>query len=105
MLQTLTATPARLIADIRIAWAPFWATWAVTIFLDFQLVDAAGPTAAFEEAQDETAPLAYRPRVIAPTAAPVRSSSSVQLVAEAFTADPIDTLIVAGGSGTRERLR
>jgi transcriptional regulator GlxA family with amidase domain len=77
-------------------------TVAILIFPDFRLLDAAGPIAAFEEARDETAPLAYRPRVIARTAGPVRSSSGVQLVAEAFTADPIDTLIVAGGSGTRE---
>jgi len=72
-------------------------TLAVLIFPDFQLLDAAGPIAAFEEARDETPPLAYRSRVIARTAGPVRSSSGVQMVAEAFTDDPIDTLIVTGG--------
>jgi transcriptional regulator GlxA family with amidase domain len=75
---------------------------AVLIFPGFQLLDAAGPITAFEEARDETAPPAYRSRVIARTAGPVFSSSGVQLVPEAFTDDPLDTLIVAGGWGTRE---
>jgi transcriptional regulator GlxA family with amidase domain len=39
--------------------------------------------------------------VIAPTAGPVTSSSGVQLIANAFTRDPPDTLIVAGGWGSR----
>src|SRR5712671_4401165 len=74
---------------------------AVLIFPDFQLLDAAGPLTVFEEAGHETAPPAYRLRLIARTAGPVASSSGVQLVAEAFSDDPFDTLIVAGGWGTR----
>ena len=73
---------------------------AVLIFPDFQLLDAVGPITAFEAAGHETAPPAYRLRVIARTAGPVTSSSGVQLIAEAFTDDPPDTLIVAGGRGT-----
>jgi transcriptional regulator GlxA family with amidase domain len=75
---------------------------AVLIFPDFQLLDAAGPITAFGAARRETAPPAYRLRVIARTAGPVVSSSGVQLIAEPLIADPLDTLIVAGGWGTRE---
>jgi len=73
---------------------------AVLIFPDFQLLDAAGPLSVFEEAGRETAPPAYRLRVIARTAGLVSSSSGVQLVAEAFSDNSIDTLIVAGGWGS-----
>jgi len=72
----------------------------VLIFPDFQLLDAAGPLTVFEEAGRETAPPAYRLRVIARAAGPVTSSSGVQLVAEPLSDDPTDTLIVAGGWGT-----
>ena len=75
---------------------------AVLIFPDFQLLDAAGPIAAFEEARHETAPPAYRLRAIARTAGPVVSSSGVPLLAEPWRDDPLDTLIVAGGWGTRQ---
>lgn len=75
---------------------------AVLIFPGFQLLDAAGPITTFEEARHETAPPAYQLRVIARTAGPVVSSSGVQLIAEPFTVDPLDTLIVAGGWGTGE---
>ena len=75
---------------------------AVLIFPDFQLLDAAGPITAFEAARRETAPPAYRLRVIARAAGPVVSSSGVRLIAEPLTEDPLETLIVAGGWGTRE---
>ncbi len=75
---------------------------ALLIFPDFQLLDAAGPITVFEAAGRETAPPAYRLWVIARTAGPVTSSSGVKLVAEAFADDPVDTLIVAGGWGSRE---
>src|SRR5205823_14249204 len=75
---------------------------AVLIFPDFQLLDAAGPITVFDAAGRETARPAYRLRVIARTAGPVISSSGVKLIAEAFADDPIDTLVVAGGWGSRE---
>jgi transcriptional regulator GlxA family with amidase domain len=75
---------------------------AVLIFPGFQLLDAAGPITTFEEARRETAPPAYQLRVIARSPGPVVSSSGVQLIAEPLTADPFDTLIVAGGWGTGE---
>jgi transcriptional regulator GlxA family with amidase domain len=75
---------------------------AVLIFPDFQLLDVAGPITAFEAARRETAPPAYRLRVIARTAGPVVSSSGVPLIADPLIDDPLDTLIVAGGWGTRQ---
>jgi transcriptional regulator GlxA family with amidase domain len=81
------------------------------IFPDFQLLDAAGPITVFEAAGRDfagsEAPAhgakspAYRLRVVARDAGPVTSSSGVQMVAKAFAPDPPDTLIVAGGWGTR----
>src|ERR1019366_5345056 len=69
--------------------------------VDFQILDAAGPIAAFEIATRYVEG-AYELRVIAADGGLVRSSSGVAITAEAF--DPgqrIDTLIVAGGEGSR----
>jgi transcriptional regulator GlxA family with amidase domain len=77
-------------------------TVAVLIFPDFQLLDAAGPITVFEETRREPVRSAYRLRLIARTAGPVTSSSGVKMIAEAFSNDPADTLIVAGGWGTGE---
>jgi len=81
------------------------------IFPDFQLLDAAGPLTTFETAGRappgdeasfrEGAASAYRLRVVAREAGPVTSSSGVRMVAEGWSAAPLDTLIVAGGWGTR----
>jgi transcriptional regulator GlxA family with amidase domain len=74
----------------------------VLIFPDFQLLDAAGPTTAFDLAARLTTPPAYRLQMLAAAAGPVVSSSGATLMAESFP-DPelLDTLIVAGGRGTR----
>src|SRR6516165_4443308 len=77
-------------------------TIAILIFPDFQLLDAAGPIAAFDTAARESTTPSFRLRVIARTAGPVTSSSGAQLIAENFFDDPLDTLIVAGGWGSRE---
>ncbi len=76
-------------------------TVAMLVFPEFQLLDAAGPLTAFEAAGRDTAPPAYRLRVLARAAGAVPSSSGMQLVAEGFGAEPLDTLIVAGGWGSR----
>jgi transcriptional regulator GlxA family with amidase domain len=83
----------------------------VLIFPDFQLLDAAGPITAFEAAGrvppgDEAAfrdgaPSAYRLRAIARDGGPVTSSSGIEMVAVRWDGAPCDTLIVAGGWGTR----
>ncbi|HWB49782.1 MAG TPA: GlxA family transcriptional regulator [Stellaceae bacterium] len=82
-------------------------TIAFLIFPDFQLLDAAGPITVFETAgRDDPGcraqSSAYRLRVVAREGGPVISSSGTALTAEAFTGEPIDTLIVAGGWGTRQ---
>jgi len=79
-------------------------TIAVVIFPEFQLLDAAGPIAAFELAGRETGSEAYRIRVVARSAGPVASSSGVMLTAGGlFPPSGIDTLLVVGGMGTRDR--
>jgi transcriptional regulator GlxA family with amidase domain len=76
----------------------------VLIFPDFQLLDAAGPIAAFEIA-GRLAPGAYDLRVVSTTPGWVRSSSGAALMAAALDEAPLDTLLVSGGDGTRpERL-
>jgi transcriptional regulator GlxA family with amidase domain len=77
---------------------------AFLIFPDFQLLDTAGPVAVFESA-GQLQPDAYELKVIAAMPGPVRSSSGVTMHAAAFgRADRIDTLVIAGGEGTRGAL-
>ncbi|MDR3467309.1 MAG: GlxA family transcriptional regulator [Xanthobacteraceae bacterium] len=75
------------------------------IFPGFQLLDAAGPIAVFEIAGR----LAGRTAAITPlsiAAGPVRSSAGVEMVARGLKGlRGLDTLIVAGGEGTREAVR
>ncbi len=71
------------------------------IFPDFQLLDAAGPIAAFEIA-GRFAGGGYRLVVLAEDAGLVPSSSGAAMQAEALSGAPmLDTLIVSGGDGTR----
>ncbi len=77
-------------------------TIGVLIFEDFQLLDAAGPIGAFEMPMRGMEPPPYHLTVIAPEAGPVRSSSGVVWLAEAMPRAPkYDTVIIAGGMGTR----
>ena len=74
---------------------------AFLIYPGFQLLDAAGPIAAFEIAARYSSG-GYTLRVIAAEPGPVTSSSGVPLQAQALgSARDIDTLIVAGGDGSR----
>ena len=71
------------------------------IFPQFQLLDAAGPIAAFEIA-GRIVPDAYRLVVLAAEPGLAASSSGAAMQATALDdAPPLDTLIVAGGEGTR----
>ena len=73
------------------------------VFPDFQLLDAAGPIAAFETASRIMAEPVYRLHVLAAAAGPVVSSSGVALLAQQMTGAPrFDTLLVAGGIGARD---
>ncbi|WP_296595478.1 GlxA family transcriptional regulator [Phenylobacterium sp.] len=78
---------------------------AVVIFPGFQLLDAAGPVAAFEIAE-RYRPGSYALTVMAPLAAgethgQVASSSGVAFAASALSAGPFDTIVISGGDGTR----
>jgi transcriptional regulator GlxA family with amidase domain len=81
-------------------------TIGVVVFPDFQLLDAAGPIAAFELAARDANPPPYRLCVLARAAGPVASSSGIVLFADGPAgAARLDTLIVAGGPGARETER
>jgi len=73
---------------------------AFVIFPGFQLLDAAGPIAAFEIA-GRYRRATYELAVLAPEAGVVASSSGVKMAAEALDDRPIDTIVIAGGDGTR----
>ncbi|HJS80595.1 MAG TPA: GlxA family transcriptional regulator [Vitreimonas sp.] len=76
----------------------------LALFPGFQILDAAGPIAAFEIAGG-FARDAYRLRVGASCAGFVPSSAGVAMPAMALSAQRgVDTLIVAGGEGTREAM-
>jgi transcriptional regulator GlxA family with amidase domain len=73
----------------------------VLIFPEFQLLDAAGPISAFEIAA-RYCPGAYELRVVAASPGTVPSSAGVGMPAAAFRRSrSVDTLIVAGGEGSR----
>lgn len=85
------------------------AVWIVA-FPDVQILDVTGPLEVFSIA-NRIGP-SRRPRyevsLVAPAAGPVVTSSGVGLVAPrglAQATGPVDTLIVAGGLGTRAALR
>ncbi len=74
---------------------------AFVVFPQFQLLDAAGPIAAFEIAE-RYRPGSYVVRIIAAAPGAGASSSRAGLQATSFArASRIDTLIVAGGEGSR----
>jgi transcriptional regulator GlxA family with amidase domain len=76
----------------------------VLVFPDFQLLDAAGPMSVFEIA-GRYAGKRLAIRAIAEKAGPVRSSSGVEMLAQRFPREALDTLIVAGGDGTSRAIR
>jgi len=74
------------------------------IFPGFQLLDAAGPIAAFEVATRYCVG-AYSLRTVAAVPGIVPSSSKVGMPAESFGGTrSIDTLLIAGGDGTRDAM-
>jgi transcriptional regulator GlxA family with amidase domain len=77
---------------------------AFLVFPRFQLLDAAGPIAAFEIAGRMRAGT-YSLQVIARAPGAIASSSGVTLGAQRLgRAHDIDTLVVAGGDGVRDAL-
>lgn len=73
---------------------------ALVIFPGFQLLDAAGPIAAFEIAE-RYRPGSYDLAVLAPGGGQVASSSGVRFAAEPLADGPFDTIMISGGDGTR----
>jgi transcriptional regulator GlxA family with amidase domain len=74
---------------------------AVLVFPRFQILDATGPMAAFEIAE-RYRPGTYTLQTIAATPGLVPSSSGACLQASPLArAQAVDTLIIAGGEGTR----
>ncbi|WP_266170547.1 GlxA family transcriptional regulator [Dyella subtropica] len=72
---------------------------AVLVYPDFQLLDAAGPIAAFEVASRYRDGY-YALRIVAAQPGLVRSSSGVRWACEGLPpASQVDTLLVAGGDG------
>lgn len=75
---------------------------AFLIFPDFQLLDAAGPLAAFEMPARTLRPAPYALHVLSANGGPVRSSCGAVLGSTAIDDEQtFDTLVVAGGEGTR----
>ncbi len=72
----------------------------VILFPDFQILDATGPIAAFEIAA-RIGGDAYDVRTFSIGGGEVPSSSGVKLLAAPLDHEVFDTLVVAGGSGTR----
>jgi len=74
---------------------------AFLIYRDFQLLDAAGPIAAFEIAE-RYRPGSYELRVITAMAGLVASSAGASMRAASLgRASIVDTLVIAGGEGSR----
>ena len=77
----------------------------VLAFPDVQLLDVAGPIQVFTAANEQTAkgraPAPYTIRVIAPDGAQIRATSGLTFATAPLPgiAEPLDTLIVAGGQG------
>ena len=80
-------------------------TIGLVLYPDFQILDACGPITSFEIA-GRMASDAYRLTLISATGGPVRSSAGVEMATLApGQADLVDTLIVAGGNGSRMAMR
>ena len=74
---------------------------AFVIFPQFQLLDAAGPISAFDIA-GRISRGGYQLEVLAAQAGAVASSAGVSMAAERLGDGPYDTIVVAGGVGTRD---
>lgn len=75
---------------------------AILVFPGFQLLDATGPASTFEIAGSYRPDL-FRQRLVAAEAGAVMSTSGVAVLADALPyPEAIDTLVIAGGDGTRQ---
>ena len=77
-------------------------TITIVVHPGFQLLDAAGPAAAFEIAE-RFRPGSYKVALMAPGGGEVESSSGLRLPAAPLAEGPFDTIVVAGGEIVRSR--
>lgn len=75
-------------------------TVAIVLHPGFQLLDAAGPTSAFEIAE-HFRPGSYKIRLLAPGGGEVESSVGFKLSAEPLSDGRFDTVVVSGGEIVR----
>lgn len=75
------------------------------VFPCFQILDLTGPLAVFDAPARALAMAPYRLTVLSEHGGLVTSSSGLEVMTQAFDDQPLDTLIVAGGAGTREAVR
>jgi transcriptional regulator GlxA family with amidase domain len=86
-------------------------TVVVVAFDGLQLLDMAGPVEVLRTATRLGADPPYRTLIATPDGGPVRSESGVSIAADVSLAalaqgtDPVDTLLVVGGEGTRTARR
>jgi transcriptional regulator GlxA family with amidase domain len=71
------------------------------VFPDFQILDLTGPLGVFDAPRRALSRETYRLAVLSEQGGLVASSSGLQVATERFDDRPLDTLIVAGGAGTR----
>ena len=71
------------------------------IFPGFQLLDLAGPLAAFQTASASSEREPYRLQVVSKSGGLVASSAGVKVAAVPIRNQPLDTLIIVGGPGAR----
>ncbi|MBH2882765.1 GlxA family transcriptional regulator [Serratia ureilytica] len=74
-------------------------TIGFVVFPGFNLLDFAGPLAAFDNVSQFTDPPAYRGVAISPPGGMVASSAGVEIATQPCGDERFDTLVVAGGSG------
>ncbi|QCI63434.1 GlxA family transcriptional regulator [Phreatobacter stygius] len=77
------------------------------VFPSFQILDLSGPLAVFDAPTRALSMAPYRLVVLSEQGGPVTSSSGLEVMTQALgknplDGQPLDTLIVAGGAGTRE---
>ncbi len=75
----------------------------LVVFPDLQGLDLIGPAEVFAAANQEVGRAIYRTRLVATSPGPLRTTSSVTVMADeaiAAVEGPVDTLMVVGGDGT-----
>src|SRR5436305_5024152 len=76
----------------------------VAAFPRVQSLDALGPAEVFSVADRITERGAYEVEVVSSAGGPIQMSNGLRIETAPLHRGPIDTLIIAGGQGTREAL-